>query len=499
MLPLEPRRARARRRRRPERRGRAHARRRQRDGLPAVHGVAAGRPARRARRRRARRPRRRRAARATRIPVAGAPWLRRPTARAGVEVRFLAADGTVLGTEQRPGCAFVWMGSFGDGLAAATWRGSRCARVLRATEPGTYAVGGSGVGTLPAVGRRRRWCSTAGSGCRAGRTSSRADDPAAGRAPRSRSSAGEEVDVVLAHEVGSAASELGDVGTNFQLNLRPPHGTDDEEIERAVALARDADVAVVVVGTTEEVESEGFDRTSLALPGRQDELVRAWPRSTAGRWSSSTPARRCCCRGPTRSRPCCWRGFRARSSATRSPTCCSARSSPAGGCRRRGRASEEGLPSTQPVDGILAYEEGLRVGYRGRRRGRASRSVTGWASRRGSTSRSTRRRGRRPGADVDGRRHAAQHRRAARPRGGPGVRERPTSAVERPGPLARRASRRSRPTPARRSRSASASPRGRSSTGTAGAPAGSPSPARSGSPPGRRRRRCRSARQITVG
>ena len=31
---------------------------------------------------------------------------------------------------------------------------------------------------------------------------------------------------------------------------------------------------VVVVGTTEEVESEGFDRESLALPGRQDELVR---------------------------------------------------------------------------------------------------------------------------------------------------------------------------------------------------------------------------------
>jgi len=31
---------------------------------------------------------------------------------------------------------------------------------------------------------------------------------------------------------------------------------------------------VVVVGTTAEVESEGFDRTSLSLPGRQDELVR---------------------------------------------------------------------------------------------------------------------------------------------------------------------------------------------------------------------------------
>jgi beta-glucosidase len=44
-------------------------------------------------------------------------------------------------------------------------------------------------------------------------------------------------------------------------------------LEEAVALAAKSEVAVVVVGTTAEVESEGFDRTSLALPGRQDELV----------------------------------------------------------------------------------------------------------------------------------------------------------------------------------------------------------------------------------
>lgn len=49
----------------------------------------------------------------------------------------------------------------------------------------------------------------------------------------------------------------------------------DEELARAVELAQDSDVAVVVVGTSEDVEREGFDRTSLVLPGRQDELVRA--------------------------------------------------------------------------------------------------------------------------------------------------------------------------------------------------------------------------------
>ncbi|HXQ61311.1 MAG TPA: glycoside hydrolase family 3 C-terminal domain-containing protein [Acidimicrobiales bacterium] len=45
-------------------------------------------------------------------------------------------------------------------------------------------------------------------------------------------------------------------------------------VGRAVAAARDADVAVVVVGTSHEWESEGFDRESLALPAEQDDLVR---------------------------------------------------------------------------------------------------------------------------------------------------------------------------------------------------------------------------------
>ncbi|MDN2500927.1 glycosyl hydrolase, partial [Nocardia nova] len=36
-----------------------------------------------------------------------------------------------------------------------------------------------------------------------------------------------------------------------------------------------AEVAVVVVGTTEQLESEGRDRTTLALPGRQNDLVAA--------------------------------------------------------------------------------------------------------------------------------------------------------------------------------------------------------------------------------
>lgn len=48
-----------------------------------------------------------------------------------------------------------------------------------------------------------------------------------------------------------------------------------DQLDRAVAAARSADVAVVLVGTDDEWETEGEDRTSMQLPGEQDELVAA--------------------------------------------------------------------------------------------------------------------------------------------------------------------------------------------------------------------------------
>ena len=52
----------------------------------------------------------------------------------------------------------------------------------------------------------------------------------------------------------------------------PPQG---DPVAAAVLAARDADVAVVVVGTNSDWETEGEDRTTMDLPGRQDELIRA--------------------------------------------------------------------------------------------------------------------------------------------------------------------------------------------------------------------------------
>jgi beta-glucosidase len=89
--------------------------------------------------------------------------------------------------------------------------------------------------------------------------------------------AGEPVDVSLTYWIPSEMAEFAR-GTFawviFALGHRGPVLDPDAALDEAVALAGKSDVAVVVVGTTAEVESEGFDRTSLALPGRQDELVR---------------------------------------------------------------------------------------------------------------------------------------------------------------------------------------------------------------------------------
>ncbi|MGO4256412.1 beta-glucosidase [Marmoricola sp. RAF53] len=62
---------------------------------------------------------------------------------------------------------------------------------------------------------------------------------------------------------------------SIMLGMAPRSGTDEEMLADAAAAAAAAEVAVVVVGTSSRTESEGFDRTTLAMPGGQDALVEA--------------------------------------------------------------------------------------------------------------------------------------------------------------------------------------------------------------------------------
>jgi beta-glucosidase len=80
--------------------------------------------------------------------------------------------------------------------------------------------------------------------------------------------AGVPVEVVVEHSGGTTPGLAG-----FRAGWRLAPTADLRD--RAVAAAAAADAAVVVVGTTGEWETEGHDRSSMGLPGDQDELVRS--------------------------------------------------------------------------------------------------------------------------------------------------------------------------------------------------------------------------------
>jgi beta-glucosidase len=175
--------------------------------------------------------------------------------------------------------------------------------------------------------------------------------------------AGQSVPVLVEYDVGT--SPLGGFATLLQLNLEQPHGTDDEEIAAAVALAGSCDVAVVVVGTTAQTESEGIDRTTLALPGSQDQLVRAVaaanPRTVvvvnSGApvllpWADQVAAVLLT-----------WFGGQEYGNALADVLLGAAE--PGGRLPTTWPLDETGLPPVSPADGVLRYDEGLFVGYRG--------------------------------------------------------------------------------------------------------------------------------------
>jgi beta-glucosidase len=181
------------------------------------------------------------------------------------------------------------------------------------------------------------------------------------RAGRLRLAAGEEVELTLTHRLEPGAS-----AAMLTLGVEEPALPDDQELERAAALAGGADAAVVVVGTTEEIESEGYDRASLALPGGQDELVRrvaaANPRTVvvvnAGSpvelpWRDAVPAVLLA-----------W--FPGQEFGNALADVLLGRVEPGGRLPTTWPAAEADVPvlATRPVDGRLEYREGINVGYR---------------------------------------------------------------------------------------------------------------------------------------
>jgi beta-glucosidase len=287
-------------------------------------------------------------------PVA-APLAFRPTGEPGVLVELLAADGTVQRTDQRGAGALRYLRrELPEGCA---WL--RLRTRLRVDEPGEWKFGFSGIGELtlnidgqPALAESVypddlnpvvAW----------------ADPPQ--RAVSRTLAAGASVDLVMTYQILTGAP-----ATLCTLGYERPPRDPAAELNAAVTAARSADVAVVVVGTTDRVESEGFDRHSLALPGDQDRLVEAVaavnPRTVVVVCAGSPVEM------PWRDRVAAvllaWFGGQELGNALADVLLGAVE--PGGRLPTTWPKAEADVPvlSTTPVEGRLEYAEGIHIGYR---------------------------------------------------------------------------------------------------------------------------------------
>ncbi len=136
-------------------------------------------------------------------------------------------------------------------------------------------------------------------------------------------------------------------------------------IDQAVEQAESAEVAIVVVGTNSAVESEGFDRETIKLPGHQDDLVRAVAaanKNTVVVVNAGSPVDM-----PWRDEVAAilvtW--FGGQFAAEALATVLFGEAEPAGRLPTSWVMSDEAAPlSTTPKNGTLTYSEGLDIGYR---------------------------------------------------------------------------------------------------------------------------------------
>jgi beta-glucosidase len=305
----------------------------------------------------------------TKLPAACGPeWTDPETGAPGFRVVFRSADGTELGSTSLEEARTRWIGQMPSGIDGALVSSVELSALFRPLVFGEHRFGVAGIGSFEFT--------VDGQTLFDGTLTAYDDDPAAGILlhPEHRVHAVVEgpVLVSLRHQVWVR----GGIGTvaGITLGHAEPGPSDDELIQRAVVAASSAQVAVVVVATTEEVESEGFDRRSLALPGRQDDMVAAVaaanPRTVvvvnAGSpvempWLSDVAA-------------VLLTWFPGQEAGAALADVLFGRSEPTGRLPTTWPARMEDCPvlAVDPVDGVLTYDEGLFIGYRGWQRSGAA-------------------------------------------------------------------------------------------------------------------------------
>ncbi|WP_329555075.1 beta-glucosidase H [Streptomyces sp. NBC_00696] len=193
----------------------------------------------------------------------------------GFELRAVCRDaaGQVIGGADAPSGQLRWMGDdLPEGVTHDTLHTVELVGTFTPRETGEHTFGIKGLGAFTLAVDGTTYYDDVQRPVK--------DDPFGSffgsPEPRARVelTAGTPVEVSLTYLVSFAENrDLKVVG--FTLVHQEPQRDPDELIAEAVELARAADTAVVVVATTERVESEGYDRTDLRLPGRQDDLVHA--------------------------------------------------------------------------------------------------------------------------------------------------------------------------------------------------------------------------------
>lgn len=287
------------------------------------------------------------------LPAIPADVARDPeTGEPGFRVDFVSADGAVLGTELRLASRLVFMGTLPPGTAEVRVRTD-----LTVDEAGThqFSVSGSGQYSL-----------TIGTAAPQEIALTSADNDLIENLvkPPEHRVAAELVAGTVGVEMRVAVPAFPMV--MFGLNHEAPRAASDDAFAAAVEAARNADVALVFVGTTDEVESEGFDRTDLLLPGRQDELVSAVaaanPR-TVVIVNAGAPVEM-----PWREEVAAvlWAWLPGQEGGPAIADALTGVVEPGGRLPTTFPAvgAESPVLSTQPVDGVIDYTEGSTFGYR---------------------------------------------------------------------------------------------------------------------------------------
>ena len=290
-------------------------------------------------------------------PTRGSPRPRRSCCRRRRGALPRRRRRRVLGAEHRDGAA-LHVARLAARPATARDRAAR--RRCAPPRPGEHVVGVSGVGPLPALARRRRGCSTSALELPPGRRPRRGAScapPQHGVPVHARS--GEHASVVLRYELEPDALMAA-----VQLNVEPPFGDEDAELERAVALAprgrrRGRRGRHHRGGRVRGLRPRRRSRCPAARTSWSRRVARGQPAHRRGRQRGRA---RAAARGPTRSPRSCSPGSPARSSATRSPTSSLGAVEPGGRLPTTWPATEEGLP----VDPAAGRRPRLRRGPRRR-------------------------------------------------------------------------------------------------------------------------------------